>query len=470
MTYDARRNPKGYRKTEDYDSDECPFCAEESCQILLLGDQFLPQSARVDTLRLTTADTPKWVASFLRKTEGKRIIRCQYGRGLRDRVHEQFFDISPLFRKSSRGDQAFRNNLRKAITQCLPASLNIVIFIDDKISRRLARLVKTESARSQPRKKVQLLNAQTVIRAPEKFQSTTGTTMVVAGCILTGRSLMELSQVLRTVQKNGSIVFFVGLSRCETRRVFEEIEDNVTFTRDRSRRFGFHCVQQINVPDSTSFRESIWTQETHFLRRLRRHFAENEHFPSDILQGRIHQLGGGGRAGSGLVSDLFWPDSNKIPLRLRPNFSFFDFLNPSVVTQAEVFFVMSSLLHQLRINLPGSPRLIQAEHQRTLIAPHSFYQFNDGIVQAALLRAARKAEIDYRVAERQSAAMREVVNSIFCAWDRPRGEAAMEFLIMLAMGHLQLVETDRRALAADFLKRLPKRSMAQHICRFILNS
>jgi len=469
LTHDARRNPNGYSQIAGYYSDECPFCREDSCQILLLGDQFLPQSARVDTLRLTTTDAPKWLPSFLGKAEAKKIIRCHHGRGLRDRVHEQFFDISPLFRKSGRGDQTFANNLRKAITQCLPASLNRIIFIDDHISRRLGRLVKNESSRFQ-RRKIQLLNAQTVIRAPAKFRAVTGTTMVVTGCILTGRSLMELSQVLRTIQENGSIVFFVGLSRCETKAVFDEILNNVTFTRDRSRRFGFHCVEQINVPDSTSFRASIWSQEIHFLRRLKRYFAESERFPSEVLQNRIDILTSSVRTGSGLISDLFWPDSDGNSLRLRPNFSFFDFENPSAVTHAEVFFVMSSILHHLRINPPGSRRLVQAEHQRTLIAPNSFYQFNDGIVQAALLRAARKAEIDYRVHEHQSAAMREVVNSVFCAWGRPRGEAAIEFLVMLAMQHLQLVDTDKRALATEFLKRLPKRSIAHHICRFILYS
>jgi hypothetical protein len=169
------------------------------------------------------------------------------------------------------------------------------------------------------------------------------------------------------------------------------------------------------------------------------------------------------------VSDLFWPDSNGNPLRLRPNFSFFDFQNPSTVTDAEIFFVTSSVLHQLRTNPPGNRRLVQAEHQRTLIAPNCFYQFNDGIVQAALLRTARRAEIDYRVNEQESAAMREVINSIFSAWDRPRGEAAMEFLIMLAMQHLRLIDSDAYVLAKTFSERLSDQSMAHYVCRFAMD-
>jgi hypothetical protein len=467
LTHDARRNPKGYPKIEGYQSDDCPFCRDESCPIPLSGDQFLPLSTRVDSIRLRIADAPKWLSGFLRKTEGKKIIRCHHGSGLRDRVHEQFFDISPTFVKRSGRSHTFADNVRKALTQSIPASLERIIFIDDPISQKLAQLVKREFSELQ-RRSVRLLNSQTVIRRPAKHRLSTGTTMVVAGCILTGRSLMELSQVLRTIQQNASIAFFIGLARCETKEIFEEIETNVTFTRDRAQRFAFHCVETVYIPDSTNFRQSIWTNEIHFLRRLKKYLVAANSRRVAAIDQRIEQLNSSLRVGSGMTSDLFWPDGAEQPLQLRPNFSFFDFQSPSTATQAEIFFVMSSILHQLRINPPGTRRLIQGEHQRTLIAPNSFYQFNDGIVQAALLRAARRAELDYRVDESQSAAMREVVNSIFSAWNRPRGEAATEFLVMIGMGQLRLVEYDTRALVEDFLDRLPANTLRHDICRFIL--
>lgn len=469
LTRDARRNPKGYVKIEGYQPDECPFCRDDSCQIPLTGDQFLPLSARVEPLRLRTSDAPKWLARFLGKAEGKNIIRCHHGRGLRDRVHEQFFDISPTFRRPGGPNQIFANNLRKALSQSMPASLQRIIFIDDPISRKLAQLIKREFQHLQRRKSVHLLNSQTVIRRPANYRSATGTTMVVAGCILTGRSLMELSQVLRTIQQNASIVFFIGLARCETEAIFEEIVINVTFTRDRAQRFAFHCVENVHVPDSTSFRQSIWTDEIHFLRKLKKDLVAKNRLQFASIDYRARQLNKSVRVGSGIVSGLFWPDANGTALQLRPNFSFFDFQSPASATQAEIFFVMNSVLHQLRTNPPGMRRLVQAEHQRTLIAPNSFYQFNDGVVQAALLRTARRAELDYRVDERQSAAMREVVNSIFNAWDRPRGEAATEFLMMLAMGHLRLVDHDLCALTQEFLQRLPTDTLQADICRFILD-
>jgi hypothetical protein len=64
--------------------------------------------------------------------------------------------------------------------------------------------------------------------------------------------------------------------------------------------------------------------------------------------------------------------------------------------------------------------------------------------------------------------MREVLNSIFVAWNRPVGEAAVEFLLMVAMEHLQLLEADKRAVVSEFQDRLPQYSFGRYLCRFIL--
>jgi hypothetical protein len=163
-----------------------------------------------------------------------------------------------------------------------------------------------------------------------------------------------------------------------------------------------------------------------------------------------------GDAMRGLVDNLFLPrflDGNFSmeaaipPLRLRQGFVFWSFAyDPSVVTQADVYLSIVAILHALRIGEVQDVALTQHEHVRTVIAPGTFSRFNDGVVQAALLRGATKSELDYSHDELRSAQMREILQFIFSNSQSDAGEAVPEFLLALAQGKLQLTRRDATEL------------------------
>jgi hypothetical protein len=130
---------------------------------------------------------------------------------------------------------------------------------------------------------------------------------------------------------------------------------------------------------------------------------------------------------------------------------------------------MSCVLHNLRQNAPSHRSLAQSEHNRTLIEPTTFYGLNDGVIQAALLRAALASEIDYRIDETKSATMQEVIKSIFAECTKDRGEATIEFLLALCMQHLRLTPSDTKRLIEGTIAKLERYPICRCLCRFLVD-
>jgi hypothetical protein len=86
--------------------------------------------------------------------------------------------------------------------------------------------------------------------------------------------------------------------------------------------------------------------------------------------------------------------------------------------------------------------LVTNEHQRTLIHPNNFSQrFTDGIVQASLLRAALRSELDYEIDQHLEADATSLLEEIFSHPKEQEGEAATEFLLALCMKRIRLSPT-----------------------------
>lgn len=84
--------------------------------------------------------------------------------------------------------------------------------------------------------------------------------------------------------------------------------------------------------------------------------------------------------------------------------------------------------------MQNAKRLESGELQQVLLSPEVFSRFDDGVIQAAFLRAALPAELDYRAQETHSLAMGDITPG----YGQERGEAALEFVIALAIGKIRL--------------------------------
>lgn len=77
------------------------------------------------------------------------------------------------------------------------------------------------------------------------------------------------------------------------------------------------------------------------------------------------------------------------------------------------------------------------------VAMVQFGRYNDGIIQASLLRAARPTELDFAGDAGLSKDAARIIRRIVADSNRARGEAASEFLVAIGSGRLKL---DRNGL------------------------
>lgn len=149
---------------------------------------------------------------------------------------------------------------------------------------------------------------------------------------------------------------------------------------------------------------------------------------------------------------LFLPKGTGAPLQLRPNSIFFNegrARHP--VSQICVYAMVAAAIQQAReakfgYGGTGWSGFDENPFVRSVLDPSMFVRFNDGILQAALLRASRSSELDYSASDEFSRQFAATCRSVFLAWDQDVGDAAVEFVHALVAKKVALRRSDREQL------------------------
>jgi hypothetical protein len=421
------------------DPDACDQCKAGSVQVPMLGEQFLPMRSTVRGHLIKADQMPSWLRAFMEQFVGTRTLRANFRDASGSEVREIFIDLKGIF-ADAKLDQLplLSERFDRTINQELPLGVRRIVTLNNESSKALGTLVQNRC--NEHRRAVSLVTASDLEQNVDEHELAEGATVVVASAIATGRSLLSVSQTLRRSQKNRAIVYIVGMSRTSGPAQLKEVRGNVTY-EVTGLPFRFHTLQDVFLPEQSSGRETIWEQERAFIKRLQ------ESAPPAELASRIeHRLElldkSSGQDVRGLVDDLFWPSLKGTALALRPGFALWPFdYSSKGPSQADVFFTMLALLHWLRTQGPTTDRLGSQPHSHSAIAPECFDRFNDGIVQAALLRAAGPLELNYGASEVMSSKMLDIITACFENAESDAGEAAIEFAIALGMRRLVLAPT-----------------------------
>jgi hypothetical protein len=428
LRHDANENPRGYEyNREIYEPDECKMCARGSVAIPLRGDQFDIQGPQPEPLIMRQADSPKGLGKLMSRLAGTGTFGVSSGR------RQYSVDAGHLISSSG-----FLERLDFYVRRHVPGGVRHCI-IDDEASRSFAERIKAINGSSMT---IHDRNAIEAIGAPadEMVESV----LVVASVIGSGRTLLEISRDLRNVCPKAPIVYLVGLGKV----VSDERLDLLRRTLVQSPHHVPHLleiVEELILPGPPT--ANAWKEELGLLQETR------DHWPIEYratLQVRLDRLL---NASLPLTDDLFVANDGKATLKLQEGFAFW----PKVYennSQADVFYTMSSVLQKLRTApISASEHALRTNWlQQTLLSPENFGRFNDGIIQASILRGARPAELDYRDDISVSAEAARIVRRIILAADRARGEAATEFLIALATGRLRVRNDHLKELLADLPK------------------
>jgi hypothetical protein len=269
----------------------------------------------------------------------------------------------------------------------------------------------------------------------------------VAGATVTGRHLLAISQALRHIQKNRLIQYLIGVARCQSADRFKDLKRDLQFGERGLDHYDLRCASEVWLPDDAPNRIQPWAEEREMLLKAKERVLEDIG-ATELIETRLATLDDSAAGGGpGLIDDLFWPSSaTNLAMKLRPNFAFWRFDYVDKASQADVYFTIASILHYRRSGSGTRMGLTDNDHHRVLLSPRSFDQFNDGVIQASLLRASHRSELNYSVDVERSRMMTDTLAFFLQNMRNQAGEAATEFLIALFNDKLKLGFSDHRNL------------------------
>ncbi|MAT16626.1 MAG: hypothetical protein CMJ46_15305 [Planctomyces sp.] len=445
LLHDPERNVNGYKRILSYSADACPMCRAKSTAVPMTGDQFLPVGVNVYPLLIRASDAPSGLSSFLQPLVGKSLLRANYSDPQCGSTSEDLFiDLELAFANDYFLDvERWRNRFSTLVAHSVSLDTQRIVCLDDPASRRLTERV-IEYCNSKG-KSVPFITNSELQQNLSQYTQEGGATLVVASAFATGRQLLGVAQALRYAQISGAINYAIGFVRPNDRDVLRDVRSHLTFGDNGPDEHGFHVLDQFFFPSRRPDKENSWQREVKLLSDL-------EFSPPSVLVSRAAKIQQASSSKTrGLLNDLFMPSVGRKRLMLRPGFSFWDFgYDPRGISQGDVYTTISLVLHALRHGGREDRSLGQFDHVRRVISPRCFERFNDGVIQASILRAAHPVELDYSISDSLSEEMHEVLRTLFNQRRTEVGEAAIEFLVALATGQLRLTQSCIGTLYEEF--------------------
>jgi hypothetical protein len=441
------QNSRGYKPAIVTKSgDRGPFPAH-SLAVHILAESFVPESPHVEPVLVVQSDIPSWWDDFKLSFVGRGAIKCFSP----DPSETDMSNPPPKttvvgIRAALQATTPFRKRLDQMLLTAIPSSLETVIYLDDEST--LAIINRIKSVWKKRPRSTRWIKASQVTKNPAILSflksKPTSSTMVVAGVVTDGTSLLDVAQILRDTQTNHALSFFIGLVACPSEKAFKELKSNLVYSQSGVQ-YGFHFVQEIHLPRIYRNETTCWGDEIDFWEKYESTANVNRAVDKfKEIEDRLGVLRGARTRG--LTDELFLPSANGQMLALRRNSVFTVGLDQaSAFSQADVFLAIQSVLHGLRTATGRARTLAQEPHKRSVLSPRLFYRFTDGVIQAAFLRAAAHQELDYRMHPDLSKQMGDTLCGIFQHVSNPRAEALLEVLYAIASGKLQLLVPDLRA-------------------------
>jgi len=449
LKLDEEVNPDGIKPFESYNVARgvtCKFCEDDSKPVEVKGDVFLLEKPSISGKLLSLQDYPTSLRNFYpyfkKGQEQQSIIKSFYKENsIDEKKYEVYIDTDTILNewKNRNANHPFEKifiKLEKHILQNIPASLKYLIPLSDNSSLLLTKIILSilEKRGIKLEEEAILSIKNTDIAKIVKEES--GSIVIVSSSITTGRNLLFISRALREYEDNYQRIYFTFINRTSNKKHFEFLESNLSLGE-----FGKGTHKIINVENILCSHEAYntpWHVEREFLKNFEEFCESREVSPEAIkfCTKRIDELNNSG-ATNGLSNNLFFPSISGNILKINKGFAFApqgDFVKES--TQADVYFIISTILNDLRCN----GKLKQSEYVRNLLEPGNFVRFNDGIIQAAILRSAKNDELRYDLSEEMSLQIQGILEDMINHIDDEHAEGILEFFYGLAIKKLRITE------------------------------
>lgn len=392
--------------------------------IRISGETFLPEQEPAKKVLLSDVHhrSDEDVRLFCRLA-GKQIFDV-FRRPARSlsKVRALFVDGNKLL-----DEEEFDQWLHEQLLHSAKAASRVVVFQDDSASRALAERVKAYCEGTLGLSEMKLVSASRL--ALTKLKPDDGT-IVCAAVVGKGSQLLEVSRALRDLH-NGPRLYLIGFQVAETRGELKTLPANLRHSKTVSYDVARFGAAAIGTQLSSSFEKEMST-----------YYGKSQDLQR--LPGALGQRGGV-LGSTGEVAEMaLLPAGDAVSgrLRLRAGFAYWAEDYSPQACQAEVLATIAVLLQRAREHdkLPDDRRLSTATYRQVMLDPENFTRFNDGVIQAALLRNAYPSELDYRSDHAASDFMKAVILRLLARATSEAGEAILEFLAALGLKRLQLAD------------------------------
>lgn len=430
LAFDRQNNPGGFTRTVEADSDApCSMCANGSIAIPIQGDQFDIAGPQPEPLVIKRTKEHAALSATMARHAGTGTFQINAGRPTR-----QFAIDAEKVATSISAEK----RLAYLAAASIPAKLGHCILANAESAPFAKRVLDAAGSAAPILTREEFEEARAAVE-----DAFTDPILVVSAVVGSGRQLLDLSRMLRSCPE-APLLYFAGLVATESTERTQTLTRNLALTHNAAGH-PLVIVDQIILPGLAA--PNPWERELAVLDET----ANRGVSISAELEQRRERLR---QTSVGLEQELFLTNALGDPLKIQRGFAFWpEGLPDKPNTQADVFFTIAAILQGLRT---GEGRLdrqtLRTEwFYRTLLSPENFGRFNDAVIQASLLRAARPSELDYTDNAQTSAEAARVLRRILESATTSRGEAAAEFLVALATGRLKLAKDD----LANVLDSLP---------------
>lgn len=392
--------------------------------IRIHGERFVAEHSETKALNIGTDHAPASLQSKFYSFMGANLFSCYaHDRpGLRPRT--VCVDKDNLV---AAGD--FGVWFERVLSEEAVASTRWIIHDDDAASETLA-----------DRAIVYLASCGVTVETKVSFDqfeasvSFNGSVIVIAAASERGSRLQSVSRRLRTAQQSGTRLYISGALFGRSYVLMKDLQNNLTQPAKGHSRYVFKTFMEIPAAELAC--TNHWAEEQRLLDSLHS-FADTF---SPVITQRMEVFDNAAQGGLGLHP--FWPSSHtREPMTLSRGFAFVDGeKDVRVATSTDIYLTILWILQNARYSdkVQNAKRLESGELQQVLLSPDVFSRFDDGVIQAAFLRAALPTELDYRAQEVHSLSMADIIQRVAKGYGQERGEAAMEFVVALAIGKIRL--------------------------------
>jgi|GEM_PF-5084724 len=415
-------------------------------EIKFEDDQFMPTAPTVSQIIINQEDAPKTLSDFMANYIKYDFISCYKGVNSKAKVRDIYFDVSKIFR-NIKGNikNHFEEKTNLLLINQLPINISAIIYVDKNESKYLADKIRAYY------KKDHSKIVQSIFYQDLKFPTTPNNFpscyLICSSCISEGKKIADISRRLRS-QEDSQIIYFNGFVRCVDQKAYSLLKNNIKYGKYGFTTYSFITIDEIFLPNEDSDTIS-WEIEKNLINIILQGFddlkVKSVMSPSTrkYFKNRFDDL----NSLDGLVNNVFLNSKDGRRLMLNKNFAFFDFVNwkPKEIQQSKVYFTIISVLHNYRKN----HNIKQTVYERSILSPENFNRYNDGIIQASILRSATSQELNYQIDRHASTAMITIIAGSIKDISNPDA-APYEFLMAICLGKLSLYKEDLQKLFNDF--------------------